>query len=250
MADTKISALTAASTPLAGTEVLPIVQSGTTVKVAVSDLTAGRAVSALSATLSSLTSGRVPYATTSGLLTDSSNLQFDGTDLNVLGSLRVGTTSTIVSGKQTMSFDGNTFNGLILSESADAASATFVGFANASSIIGSVARVGATAAVIYNTSSDYRLKTVIGAVTGQGERIDALNPVDYLWTDSGQQARGFLAHDFQTVYPNSVTGGKDAVDADGNPVYQAMQASTPEVIADLVAEIQSLRQRLAALEAK
>ena len=43
MADTKISALTAATTPLAGTEVLPIVQSGTTKKVSVSDLTAGRA---------------------------------------------------------------------------------------------------------------------------------------------------------------------------------------------------------------
>jgi len=52
MADTKISALTGATTPLAGTEVLPIVQSGATVKVAVSDLTAGRAVgtAALSAT--------------------------------------------------------------------------------------------------------------------------------------------------------------------------------------------------------
>jgi hypothetical protein len=42
MADKKISALTGATTPLAGTEVLPIVQSGSTVKVAVSDLTAGR----------------------------------------------------------------------------------------------------------------------------------------------------------------------------------------------------------------
>ena len=38
MADKKISALTGASTPLAGTEVLPIVQSGATVKVAVSSL--------------------------------------------------------------------------------------------------------------------------------------------------------------------------------------------------------------------
>jgi hypothetical protein len=52
MADKKISALTSASTPLAGTEVLPIVQSGATVKVAVSDLTSGRAVgtAALTAT--------------------------------------------------------------------------------------------------------------------------------------------------------------------------------------------------------
>jgi hypothetical protein len=39
MANTKISALTSATTPLAGTEVLPIVQSGATVKVATNDLT-------------------------------------------------------------------------------------------------------------------------------------------------------------------------------------------------------------------
>jgi hypothetical protein len=38
MANLKISALTSATTPLAGTEVLPIVQSGTTVKVANNDL--------------------------------------------------------------------------------------------------------------------------------------------------------------------------------------------------------------------
>jgi len=39
MADKRISALPGASTPLAGTEVLPIVQGGDTVKVAVDDLT-------------------------------------------------------------------------------------------------------------------------------------------------------------------------------------------------------------------
>jgi hypothetical protein len=38
MANTKISALTSATTPLVGTEVLPIVQSGATVKVANNDL--------------------------------------------------------------------------------------------------------------------------------------------------------------------------------------------------------------------
>ena len=46
MADAKISALTSVTTPLAGTEVLPIVQSSSTKKVSVADLTAGRAVSA------------------------------------------------------------------------------------------------------------------------------------------------------------------------------------------------------------
>ena len=48
MADVKISGLPAATTPVAGTEVLPIVQSGATKKVAISDLTSGRSVSGTS----------------------------------------------------------------------------------------------------------------------------------------------------------------------------------------------------------
>jgi hypothetical protein len=44
MADVKISGLPASTTPLAGTEVLPVVQSGVTKKVSVADLTAGRDV--------------------------------------------------------------------------------------------------------------------------------------------------------------------------------------------------------------
>jgi hypothetical protein len=52
MADTKISALPASTTPLAGTEVLPIVQSGATKQVSIANLTAGRAVSAASVTAS------------------------------------------------------------------------------------------------------------------------------------------------------------------------------------------------------
>jgi hypothetical protein len=53
MADTKISALTSATTPLNGTEVLPVVQSGTTKKVAVNDLTAGKQVPALKVNIGS-----------------------------------------------------------------------------------------------------------------------------------------------------------------------------------------------------
>ena len=62
MADSKISALPASTTPLAGTEVLPVVQSSTTKQVSVANLTAGRAVSALSF---SSTTGAT-FASTSG----------------------------------------------------------------------------------------------------------------------------------------------------------------------------------------
>jgi hypothetical protein len=63
MADIKISALPAATTPLAGTEVLPIVQSGVTVKVAVSNLTAGRSVSATAVAITGSTSGTATIVT-------------------------------------------------------------------------------------------------------------------------------------------------------------------------------------------
>lgn len=63
MADTKISALPASTTPLAGTEVLPLVQSGATKKVAVSDLTTGRSVSFASATSSqNVSTGFIAYS--------------------------------------------------------------------------------------------------------------------------------------------------------------------------------------------
>jgi hypothetical protein len=161
--------------------------------------------------------------------------------------LLVGTTTRRNNATLTISYSGTTNNGIALIDTVNSSGTEFLAFQNSSATnIGTVARVGTTNAVAYNTTSDYRLKTVTGAVTGQGSRIDALKPIDYLWTEGGQQARGFLAHEFQTVYPNSVTGDKDAVDANGNPKYQAMQAATSEVIADLVAEIQSLRQRLSA----
>jgi hypothetical protein len=83
MADKKISQLTAASTPLDGTEVVPIVKSGSTVKVAVSDLTAGRAVTALSATLTGGVVNGVLYLNAGKVATSGSALQFDGTNLGI-----------------------------------------------------------------------------------------------------------------------------------------------------------------------
>jgi hypothetical protein len=64
MADKRISALPSASTPLAGTEVLPIVQGGDTVNVSVANLTAGRAISATQLTL---TAGNVIVANGQGI---------------------------------------------------------------------------------------------------------------------------------------------------------------------------------------
>jgi hypothetical protein len=94
--------------------------------------------------------------------------------------------------------------------------------------------------VAYNVTSDYRAKDISGPVTGSGELIDSV-PV-YMGTMKGatQERPMFIAHE-TPAYAH--TGVKDAVDKDGNPVYQQMDASA--LIPVMWAEIQSLRKRLA-----
>ena len=95
--------------------------------------------------------------------------------------------------------------------------------------------------VAYNTTSDYRAKDIVGPVADSGAIIDS-TPV-YMGKMKGatQERPMFIAHE-TPLYAH--TGEKDAVDADGNPVYQQMDASA--LIPVMWAEIQSLRARLAA----
>jgi hypothetical protein len=171
-----------------------------------------------------------------------------------LEAMRIDSNGNLLIGTTTFNATGNNVlispSGVVYCDHANgtASGTPFQYFYYNNTIIGSVTQSGTTA-VAYNTTSDYRLKEVKGDVIGHGERIDALQPVEYTWKTDGSTSRGFLAHQFQEVYPSSVTGEKDAVDAEGKPVYQAMQAGSSEVIADLVAEIKSLRTRITALEA-
>jgi hypothetical protein len=89
MADLKISQLPAATVPLAGSEVLPIVQSGTTVQVSVNNLTAGKAVSASTVTATTVTGTTVNGTTfdtnvaAAGVTLAGVTLAADGTDTNI-----------------------------------------------------------------------------------------------------------------------------------------------------------------------
>jgi hypothetical protein len=162
------------------------------------------------------------------------------------GNLFVGTTTANSGVSLFPSFSSAGSSGIDIKHVSTAASGEYyITFQYNNGVIGTITQAGTTG-VLYNVTSDYRLKTVIGPVADAGQRIDALQPVEYTWNAGGSRTRGFLAHQFQEVYAGSVTGTKDAVDAEGKPKYQAMQASSSEVIADLVAEIQSLRKRLAA----
>jgi hypothetical protein len=75
MADVKISALPASTTPLDGTEVLPIVQGTTTKQVSITNVTAGRAVAALNIS----TSGSTSTTPVLGFNASNTNLALGGT---------------------------------------------------------------------------------------------------------------------------------------------------------------------------
>jgi hypothetical protein len=106
--------------------------------------------------------------------------------------------------------------------------------------VGSISYNRAGGITVYSTTSDYRSKDIIGPVTDSGTLIDS-TPV-YMGKMKGatQERPMFIAHETPEY---AHTGEKDAVDADGNPVYQQMDASA--LIPVMWAEIQSLRKRLA-----
>jgi hypothetical protein len=93
MADKKISQLSTASTPLAGTEVVPVVQSGSTFKVPVADLTVGRQVAAAGITVTgSIVQANGVYLPTTNTLAISTN-SVERVRVTATGEVGVGTST-------------------------------------------------------------------------------------------------------------------------------------------------------------
>ena len=173
------------------------------------------------------------------------------------GNLLVGKTATSVG---TAGFEANATGMSATNSGAEAANfnrntsdGTIVIFRRSSSGVGTISVT--TTATAYNTSSDYRLKHDIAPMTGALSKVSALNPVTYKWNADDSDGEGFIAHELAKVVPQCVTGEKDAVDAEGNPVYQGIDTSF--LVATLTAAIQeqqalitALTARIEALEAK
>ena len=173
------------------------------------------------------------------------------------GTLLVGTTSTWFSRKVVLEGDSgvvgivntNTLNPFSALNTATSGNNQFHVFYTDSRTSpnerGSIIFNRTSGLVVYNTTSDYRAKNIDGLLSNSGEVIDSV-PV-YMGTMKGAtQARPmFIAHETPDY---AHTGEKDAVDKDGNPVFQQMDTSS--LVPVLWAEIQSLRKRLAIIEAR
>jgi hypothetical protein len=174
--------------------------------------------------------------------------------IDTSGRFMVGTTNPLEYGGTECSITAQHFAGVraaLRCVSDSTAGSSQVRFVNPNGEVGNINTLNSSTS--YNTSSDYRLKEDVQPMVGASDRLMALKPVNFAWKVDGSRVDGFLAHEAQEVVPECVTGEKDEVDDEGNPVYQGIDQSkiVPLLVAALqeaLAEIATLKADVAALK--
>lgn len=237
MSNKKISALSSATTPLTGSEIVPINQSSVTDSVSVANLTAGRAVSAASLALTSsplpvtsggtgtataLTAGSIAFAGASGVLNqDNANLFWDNTGKR----LGIGTNTPPASTAATVYAN----SGTAMFVQIYAIAPTLIQFANSQGNGGAITMISG-GGTLYGTSSDYRLKENIQPMTGALDRVAQLNPVTYNWKVDGSASESFIAHELAEVCPQAVHGEKDGTKEEEYEITPAIKDEKGNIV--------------------
>ena len=124
----------------------------------------------------------------------------------------------------------------------DASGSFYAYFGYNGGTIGSITQSGTTA-VLYNTTSDQRLKTNIVDAPDASALIDAIQVRSFDWiSDNSHQRYGMVAQELAQVAPEAV---HQPIDPD-----EMMAVDYSKLVPMLIKEIQSLRARVAALEAQ
>jgi len=176
--------------------------------------------------------------------------------LSVSGNINVTSGNQLIAGSTAVYADGsiglpslqwNAFSGAAVGAVSIAdttATASSIYFRNPNGFVGNINTNGSS--TNYVTTSDYRLKENVLPMQNALATVAALKPCTYTWKVDGKSAQGFIAHELQAVVPDCVTGEKDAVSADGSPMYQGVDTSF--LVATLVAAIQELKAEVDALK--
>jgi hypothetical protein len=186
--------------------------------------------------------------TPNGSTTRSTVGTFSSTGLAVTGTVSA-------TGNISNTFAGNVAIGHTLQDTTTTSGSVFINFLKSSGgVIGSIARVTTTDAVVYNTTSDGRLKENLRDFTDSGRLIDSLKPRVFDWKNSDEEGKnvvGFIAQESNAADPIFAHIGAVSVgDEDPETITKQWQRSDAALIPILVAELKSVRARLAALESK
>jgi hypothetical protein len=165
------------------------------------------------------------------------------------GNFVVNRTSTLFTAKQTLGFSGLTSNGFSIDDTNGTASSVgYVYFARAGTSVGSISYASGVGLISYNTTSDYRAKTVNGIIQNALSKVALLKPSTGRMNSAEQDIDFFVAHELQEVVPSAVTGEKDAVNEDSTPKYQMVDKSA--LIPLLTAAIQEQQAIIESLKAR
>ncbi|SEE59373.1 Chaperone of endosialidase [Rhizobiales bacterium GAS188] len=124
----------------------------------------------------------------------------------------------------------------------------------ASAFVGSISTNGTS--TLYNTTSDARRKDNIRPLANEvdvGAVVDAIQPRVFEWNDLPDRPTdvGFVAQELVAVTPKVVSRGDDAPNKrPGDEGFLQWGVDASKLVPYLVAELQSLRKRVAELEAK
>ena len=154
------------------------------------------------------------------------------------GNLLVGQTSTGYLNGSAVAIEKSTYGRVLISHASGSVSGSYyLGFALAGAEIGSITQSGTTA-VLYNVTSDQRLKEYITDAAPASALIDAIQVRQYNWKSDGSfQRYGFIAQELVTVAPEAVHQHADP--------EKMMAVDYSKLVPMLVKEIQDLRKRLA-----
>ena len=138
--------------------------------------------------------------------------------------------------------------GIGINDAAHTSGDGFMQFFTNGSLIGSVTNSSNTG-VLYNTTSDARLKLDVTPLGDVGAIIDGMKPSAWTWRSSGARGVGFVAQELIDIVPDAVTpGDDDPGKRPGDEGFRQWGMDATQLVPYLVAEIQSLRARLARLE--
>ena len=122
-----------------------------------------------------------------------------------------------------------------------------LGAYNDGTFVGAIAVSGAT--TVYATSSDYRLKENVTAISDGITRLKTLKPYRFNFiSNATKTVDGFFAHEV-TAVPEAIVGEKDAEEMQGLD-YAKLTPLLTAALQEAIAKIETLETKVAALEAK
>jgi len=162
--------------------------------------------------------------------------------LDASGNLLINKTSRYSAEKISFNFAGSSEQGMVTNDTSAQTGSVFSWFLSNGTAIGSITNNSNTG-VLYNVTSDQRLKENIQDADSVSSLIDSLQVRQFDWKANGLHQRfGFVAQELVTVAPEAVYQPNDT--------EQMMAVDYSKLVPMLVKEIQSLRIRIAQLEAK